>query len=70
MGLIFNRQSKEDKDVFDLLYDVDCIVDELMFREDLNQSCYPCYKDVEWNELCDEIIVKITKLKGCDPFGK
>ncbi len=67
MGLIFNKDTKqpepENKEVFDLLCDIDCIVDELMFREDLNQTCYPYYKDTEWDELCDEAITKLNSIK-------
>ena len=63
MGLIFNKNSNKDNNVYDLLCDVDCIVDELMFREDLNQSCYPGYRDKSWDELCDEAITKLNAIK-------
>lgn len=63
MGLIFNKETEKNKEVFDLLCDIDCIVDELMFREDLGQSCYPYYKDAEWDKLCDEAITKFDAIK-------
>ncbi len=65
MGYLFGiKPHKEDKNI-EYLYDLDGAIDELMFRYEHNQSLYPYYRKVNWDEVCDDAIDMLNKLKGC-----
>lgn len=62
MGLIFNCPTEGAKN-WEILSKLDGILSELSFRDDYKDTCYPGYKDMSWDELCDKGIELFQKLK-------